>query len=369
MAKYHNSPNGPRICTSRKGLCPYAQAGQPHFESQREAQEAYENVMAATFGPTAKLNRTLREKALQATYRRVDRVHDRVKLANLSPAAQAAYRAVAAVNNTARATERGASRLRAAIATPREEVVAPGAPSLGSMYRTADTRQRLLSEGVASRATSRQISKVNRTPRVLSPYGAPRTMRSDALTVGDRLETKEVVVGIRRNEDGTTSFSLQSGDAGAIRQSTLRNGEPIRASRYNRRGEKFQARVNRMRGTVDSMRNRFAVASRQQREVVNTLRGVGYSHRAQVAVRLPEVRGAGNLSTSAASAGGRNGGTGNAPRYALPGTRVMPRVNAQQYHQVAKYKEIRETAQRIRQRSSERQRFNAEEVASRRANA
>lgn len=71
MAKYHNSPNGPRLCKAQKDQCPYGRAGGEHYATQAEAQEAYEAKMTEAFGITKKFNKI--ETTRQKHYQRLDR--------------------------------------------------------------------------------------------------------------------------------------------------------------------------------------------------------------------------------------------------------------------------------------------------------
>lgn len=71
MAKYHNSPNGPRLCKAEKEQCPYGRAGGEHYSSQAEAQAAYEEKMTQAFGVTKKFNKV--ETTRQNHYQRIDR--------------------------------------------------------------------------------------------------------------------------------------------------------------------------------------------------------------------------------------------------------------------------------------------------------
>lgn len=74
--KYHLSPDGPRICNDKSGLCPYAKAGMPHFDSQEDAQSAYDSKMKETFGQLSRMRKT--EGVRQSAYRALDRLAGRV---------------------------------------------------------------------------------------------------------------------------------------------------------------------------------------------------------------------------------------------------------------------------------------------------
>lgn len=72
--KYHNTPNGPRICHDSSGRCPYLRQGYPHYDTQEEAQKAYDASMAEKFGAFETVRRTRSEKTRQKVYRGLDRM-------------------------------------------------------------------------------------------------------------------------------------------------------------------------------------------------------------------------------------------------------------------------------------------------------
>lgn len=72
MAKYHNTPNGPRSCRAEKGLCPYGKAGGEHYATQAEAQVAYEEKMNAAFGHMPKFSKV--NQIRQSKYQKVDKI-------------------------------------------------------------------------------------------------------------------------------------------------------------------------------------------------------------------------------------------------------------------------------------------------------
>lgn len=64
--KYHVSPEGPRRCRATIEECPYEEAGQPHFDTQTEAQQYYDETMQEKFGVAPSMSKT--EAARQKVY-------------------------------------------------------------------------------------------------------------------------------------------------------------------------------------------------------------------------------------------------------------------------------------------------------------
>lgn len=101
--KYHNSPNGPRICKAEIKECIYANAGDAHYASYEEAQTAYETAQVEKYGQTSVLSKSdkLVQKAHKSYYINRDRgvkklnktnnrLKARVRLAKASPEVQQA---------------------------------------------------------------------------------------------------------------------------------------------------------------------------------------------------------------------------------------------------------------------------------------
>jgi len=74
-AKYHNSPNGPRLCKASVQECPYALAGGEHYTNFEEAQKAYEDEQSTKYGQTLTVSKSDKavQKAHQAYYTTRDR--------------------------------------------------------------------------------------------------------------------------------------------------------------------------------------------------------------------------------------------------------------------------------------------------------
>lgn len=70
MTKYHNTPNGPRICKAEVRECIYGESGGAHFTNFNEAQTAYEADMEERYGAQPTLSKTdkLNQEAHKAYY-------------------------------------------------------------------------------------------------------------------------------------------------------------------------------------------------------------------------------------------------------------------------------------------------------------
>lgn len=121
--KYHNSPNGPRVCTARIKECLYAEAGQAHYPSYELAQAAYEKTLETQYGvvPTMGIadrvaNKTYKKygetlEKIDDTSRKIIRqyihaknfINSKVKTIKASPAIQVANKAHNVIVRSARA--------------------------------------------------------------------------------------------------------------------------------------------------------------------------------------------------------------------------------------------------------------------------
>lgn len=101
--KYHNSPNGPRLCKAQVQECPYGSAGGEHYATFEEAQTAYEAEQIERYGTTVKIGRsdalvqkahreyyTARERGIKKINKTNNRLKARVRLAKASPKVQQA---------------------------------------------------------------------------------------------------------------------------------------------------------------------------------------------------------------------------------------------------------------------------------------
>lgn len=85
---YHVSPNGPRLCKAEHGGCPYAAQGEPHFDTQVEAQQHYETKMGAAFGNLETIRKTPKEEFRQVLYQERDEFLATVNAVKASAPAQ-----------------------------------------------------------------------------------------------------------------------------------------------------------------------------------------------------------------------------------------------------------------------------------------
>jgi hypothetical protein len=97
--KYHNSPNGPRICRANIKQCPYGLAGQPHYDNIADAREAYEKTMYETFGGIEGVKHSKGLNARLEAYHHIDRAEVKIKAVLASPAAQKTVSVLKAIRN------------------------------------------------------------------------------------------------------------------------------------------------------------------------------------------------------------------------------------------------------------------------------
>lgn len=96
--KYHNSPNGPRLCKAKVQECPYALAGGEHYTNFAEAQAAYETEQSEKYGQTVAVGKsdrivqeahrayyTARDRGVKKLNKTNNRLKARIRLAKASP--------------------------------------------------------------------------------------------------------------------------------------------------------------------------------------------------------------------------------------------------------------------------------------------
>lgn len=101
--KYHNSPNGPRLCKAQVQECPYALAGGEHYTNFAEAQAAYEIEQSEKYGQTLSVGKsdrlvqeahrayyTARDRGVKKLNKTNNRLKARIRLAKASPEVQQA---------------------------------------------------------------------------------------------------------------------------------------------------------------------------------------------------------------------------------------------------------------------------------------
>lgn len=71
---YHLSPNGPSPCRAKNGQCPYAKAGEPHFDNIEAASLAYDQKMRDTFNTFETLKKTSSRRLKEAGYKTSENV-------------------------------------------------------------------------------------------------------------------------------------------------------------------------------------------------------------------------------------------------------------------------------------------------------
>ena len=67
MAKYHISSEGPKICKAHRGKCPYAIAGELHYDSMEDALEAQEVALTIEYGHLETLGTKQRVSGIGST--------------------------------------------------------------------------------------------------------------------------------------------------------------------------------------------------------------------------------------------------------------------------------------------------------------
>lgn len=79
MIKYHNTPNGPRICTANVRDCKYGGKDSTHYENFADAQKDYEKTMENAFGKDFTLSKT--DKVSQEAHKAMYESREQLKAA------------------------------------------------------------------------------------------------------------------------------------------------------------------------------------------------------------------------------------------------------------------------------------------------
>lgn len=93
---YHVTEQGPKVCKSTMGRCPYAKGQNNHFENQAEAYQEFENRLTKQYGVLGTaVARRVNNSPLQKKYRALDQlertspvykaISDRQKLRRYTP--------------------------------------------------------------------------------------------------------------------------------------------------------------------------------------------------------------------------------------------------------------------------------------------
>lgn len=273
MARYHNSPNGPRLCKAEKGLCPYGRAGEEHFETQAEAQVAYEAKMADAFGGLETVKKTASERGRQATYQKRDALVAQAKLVKASAPVQNTVAALRAIKETPqrveaslrRAEERVQARAdQAAVATEAfVKAMGPKLKELSSDYKTQ--YQALNSLGTSPS-----------TPKL-------KAGKASGLLPGDKLADGGTVRSVLISGD-TVTVHVRRANGTLGQKNTYSMSEKIPYQRVTKRQSRGSAFAGRAQQKLNDspLYQRVQAASDLQRQAFHTLRGADME---QVAAR------------------------------------------------------------------------------------
>lgn len=256
MAKYHNSANGPRPCRAEHGGCPYAQAGEPHFDTQVEAQAAYEKKMAESFGGFESVRRSAAESIRQIGYQGGDKAFELMKKAKASKVATDAVVAIRNIRDIPQKTrdlsDRTKSGFRRAfvsvksqsssfmskVKTEIEKVSSEARASVETMARNKRPRpsrpapvmrfsgdDSVHFEHISSRVIDSPATIRTQEPKPVRSL--TRSVRSDRLRIGDRLEGGQKVTSVGMYRDGTI-YATTVGDNGSLGSLRMNPSDRVR---------------------------------------------------------------------------------------------------------------------------------------------
>lgn len=244
MAKYHNSANGPRPCRAEHGGCPYAQAGEPHFDTQVEAQAAYEKKMAESFGGFESVRRSAAESVRQRGYQGADKAFELMEKAKASKIATDTVVAIRNIRDIPQKTrdlsDRTKSGFRRAFVSAKTQsssfmakaktelrkASSESRDSVNAMLRNIKMRptrpapvmrfsgdDSVHFEHISSRVIDSPATIRTQEPK--PAIGLTRYVRSNRLRIGDRLEGGKKVTSIGMRRDGTI-YATTVGDDGSL---------------------------------------------------------------------------------------------------------------------------------------------------------
>ena len=245
--RYHNTPNGPRVCHAEKGRCPYGAQGYPHFDTRAEAETAYEKSLAQSFGSFDTLKKTTSEKMRQGAYEGADRMLATARKVVASEPVRRTVNAINTVKSTPQRARQGVAmarqKFRNAIATKQAQASAlmrnMKTRALGSVesfkqdYRDAvadrDAYHAQLDAQRAARSAARraQVHETVQAASTMARVSGNRVLdhkftrqRSAArLRIGDRLPGN-TVMGVMQNGNNV-DVTMMSSPSGMIRKVTM----------------------------------------------------------------------------------------------------------------------------------------------------
>ena len=315
---YHLSPNGPQLCHAKQGGCPYARAGEPHFDNVADANVAYEKKMAEAFGDFDTHRKTLKQRIKEKTaYALRDTFVKAAGAVVASKPIQATVRAVRYVKETP-------ARIESSITRAANEIwrnLSTGLAQIDQTFEAAQARMRY--EAFVAMERNRAFQEQQRVQaqyqfelaqwrhQMDSYYGKERHVAANKLRAGDVLETPtgRVKVHSIRTVDGTTTIQTRDAVTGQFRKSEkISSGTSIAlrrqprnevrgvlrdrvASGYRRAQERAGSYVEKTKNVWGVASDRVHVAASKQREVFDTLLGIDRTVHARHALPRTAISG------------------------------------------------------------------------------
>lgn len=278
--RYHNSPNGPRPCKAQKGGCPYGIRGLPHFDTQQEAQYAYDQQMSESFGTLETLKRSKTEQVRQTSYNKVDQSLVLIKKTKASKPVQNTVKAMNAVRQSPQRARTLSARIKDKIKTTAIGINSKKTAFMENAKMRATESSNEFKAMVAVDEANRARRKTERKEKlqgamsnVSQQYSTAKTKvgdmsissskNADNLKMGNTLEDGGKVVGIQTM--GSEVYVSAIGPDNMISHHKYHNMDIIKTS-------------NTVRERANSVKNsplfrRIKAAAKQQRDVFYTLAG------------------------------------------------------------------------------------------------
>lgn len=225
---YHLSPNGSRLCKATKGSCPYARAGEPHFSNLADANRAFEEKMANTFGGVEPFKKSLEQRATEAIlYTPRDAFVKAIAGVVASAPIRNMVKAIQAVRNApenARVVIAEKSRMVWAnlveVKETDPQIAAEAARRMAYDMWLRQAEQEKLRAYHAAMVRYRQDLATWRS-QMDTHYGKERNLSPNQLRAGDMVETSDGRMKVHRVslKNGVASVQIRDSRSGQFRKS------------------------------------------------------------------------------------------------------------------------------------------------------
>lgn len=302
MAKYHITPNGPRVCSANIRDCQYAQAGETHFDNIEAAQAVYEQELTEKYGTLPKVSAI--DSVARITYRKaaptIEKIDDasyrivqtylnarkmiatKIKAFKASPEVQALNKDL---NDAVRMTREIYQDVQTGIKKRESRMVAKYRASrmrAKSLVESSKNDYRKISDEVqfTKEAVSEDVQRAQNIMSSIPKKGKDRAQRfvdarRDAMVKvsGQAKQRAQAINTAARTKVHNTTTNAaryaikQSAQAYVNAENTVKNNLSTMKEATVKNSS-----VNRMKNVIGEGKTRVKTATNMQKEILNVLR-------------------------------------------------------------------------------------------------